>query len=115
LIKKLELIILVSLVCIVLFSFKIPYGLAGSLDNLQNELNNETRNRAELEEYITSHNMSLSSLGPKYLDLTTLEAVVEGHIRDCQSDIHNKTVGEVSGWDESDNMKANVLAFLGDC
>ena len=114
-IKKLELIILGSLISIVLFSFKIPYGLAGSIDNLQNELNNETRNRAELEGYITSHNMSISSLGPKYLNLTTLEAVVEGHMRDCQSDIHNKTVEEVSGWDESDNMKANVLAFLGDC
>lgn len=116
-IKKLELIALISLLCIVLLSsLKIPYGLAGSLDNLQNELNNnETRNRAELEGYITSHNMSLSSLGQKDLDLTKLEAVVEGHIKDCQSGVYNKTVEEVSSWDDSNKDKAKVLAFLGDC
>lgn len=111
-IKKIELIFLIVLLCTVLVSLKLTYG---SLDKLENESDAKLPYRAALEGYVTSHNMSLSSLGQKNLNLTTLEAVVEGHIRDCQSGVYNKTVEEVSSWDDSNKDKEEVLAFLGHC
>lgn len=69
-------------------------GLAGSLDNLQSQLNDGNAYRTQLEDYVTSHDMVVSfditgtklTLDPKVVwNTEELEAVVASHMQACKS------------------------------
>jgi len=62
--------------------------LAGSLAELQNEVNNETGYRAELENYATSHNMTISPLGLDSIDTIELESIIKEQMQRCKLGIH---------------------------
>ena len=64
------------------------YG-ANSLSELQNELNASVGYRGELENYITSHNISLGKiLMLNDLDMSQLEGIVKSHMFSCQTGEH---------------------------
>jgi hypothetical protein len=73
---------LLSLV-VILISSNVVYGLAGSLENLRHQLNGENSYRAELENYVTSNNISLGEPGTLQLNDFTdaeLEEFVKAHM-----------------------------------
>jgi hypothetical protein len=68
LITKYVLIVLISVLCVTSASLELAYGLAGSLEELENEVKNETGYRSELIDFI---NKSFSN-DTTYANLTSL-------------------------------------------
>lgn len=102
---------------VVLFSLagKAVYGMAGSLENLQNELNRDEAYKAELVNYIISHNMTVYSdygypINPNSMYMIKLEQIVKNHMQECQSGIHDMTVYMVRKTNDSE-----VMGILGHC
>jgi len=65
-------------------------GLAGSLQNLQNQVSNETAYKKQLEAYMTSHNMSFGVTAGKQLTIDSfgvseMEDIVKSHMEYCMS------------------------------
>jgi hypothetical protein len=139
---KLELIFLFSVVCVVLagFNFKLAYGLAGSLEELQNEVNNGTRYRTELETYLLEHNMSKSEetgtglpTTPAYeiwvplqyeliiaQETALLESIVKEHMELCKKPFDGKSENIIRFHGGGDSIHERGIqlnnAFLkGDC
>ena len=88
-INYLELIILVAVLSVILAYLKLTYG---PLPELQNEVENATSYRTELESYINLHSISFSAanggnrLNISNLDISDLEISVESHMQFCKSD-----------------------------
>jgi hypothetical protein len=83
LITKYVLIVLISVLCVTSASLKLAYGLAGSLEELENEVKNETGYRSELIEFI---NKSFSN-DTTYANLTSLplDEIDEPRQKDIQA------------------------------
>jgi hypothetical protein len=98
----------------VLFSLKLAYG---SLDKLENETNAELPYRAALENYLTSHNITLGpTLELNNLNIFELETFVKAHMNDCQSGHHDRMVDMFKTDKELDNeTRTELLNMYGDC
>jgi hypothetical protein len=83
LITKYVLIVLISVLCVTSASLKLAYGLAGSLEELENEVKNETGYRSELIDFI---NKSFSN-DTTYANLTSLplDEIDEPRQKDIQA------------------------------
>lgn len=74
------------------------YGIAGSLEKLQEETNNETKYQNELIGYMKSHNITgqndvdIGLIG-KIVSIPELEEMVKTHMEWCQG----KPAGEIGG------------------
>lgn len=87
-----EIGIIVSVSVVFLVLMKSVYGLAGSLEELQKQIKNDTAYRNELVNYLLSHNMTVMNTQIKVnklmnintLETYELEAVVKGLMSDCQ-------------------------------
>ena len=82
-ITKYVLIVLVSVLCVTSASLKLAYGLAGSLEELENEVKNETGYRSELIDFF---NKSFSN-DTTYANLTSLpmDEIDEPRQKDIQA------------------------------
>jgi hypothetical protein len=58
-IKKLELVIFVSVLFIILLSVKVVYGIPTTLEEVENEERELQTDRSQLESYIINHNISI--------------------------------------------------------
>ena len=58
-IKKLELVIFVSVLLIILLSVKVVYGIPTTLEEVENEERELQTDRSQLESYIINHNISI--------------------------------------------------------
>jgi hypothetical protein len=83
LITKYVLIVLISVLCVTSASLELAYGLAGSLEELENEVKNETGYRSELIDFI---NKSFSN-DTTYANLTSLplDEINEPRQKDIQA------------------------------
>jgi hypothetical protein len=83
LITKYVLIVLISVLCVTSASLELAYGLAGSLEELENEVKNETGYRSELIDFI---NKSFSN-DTTYANLTSLplDEIDEPRQKDIQA------------------------------
>jgi hypothetical protein len=117
--KRLELVSLFYLLWILFFSLESAYGLAGSLESLQNQVNNETGYQTELKGYMSSHNMTFGITGGKQLtiddfDVSEMEHIVKSHMEYCQTtNASERAKNQVSEheWGIIENRKV----VLGDC
>ena len=91
--------------------YQSAFGQSGSLDNAN------TSDRNELVNYLLSHNMTVRNTQLKVnelmnistLDTSELEAVVKGHMNDCQS-------GTFERFAETSNLsKAEISDKFGNC
>lgn len=81
----LELCILAAMISILFGGPKLVFGLAGSLAELQGEVNTTTSYRGELENYIISHDIDLQWLSLSSLNMFELEKLVKAHMTECLS------------------------------
>lgn len=109
--KYLEIALIFSVLVLALFLFKQAFGQFGSLDDAN------TTYRNELVNYLLSHNMTARDTQLKVnelmnistLDTSELEAVVKGHMNDCQS-------GTFERFAETSNLsKAEISDKFGNC
>lgn len=87
--------------------------LAGSADNLQNE----TGHRAELFDYLVSHNITLNPiLNLKNMTMYELETIVQGHIDNCKSGSHDSMVESLKNDKSLDyNTRKDMIGLYGNC
>jgi hypothetical protein len=91
-------------------SIKLTYGIAGSLEELRNELTNETGYTNELVGYIKLHNITMAyepELMAKVVGIEKLEEMVKTHMEFCQG----KPSGEIGG----DPFYENFWTSNGNC
>ena len=82
---------------------QLVYSVA-SLEELENRVNETVAYRAELLDYVKSHNMTLTS-DPLLIDTPNLEQIVKQHMEDCKSgarEAQNKLVQEQFGFNLSE-------------
>jgi hypothetical protein len=113
--KYIEIAIIVFVLSLALFLFKSAFGQ--SIGDLQNQVNNDTAYRNELVNYLHSHNMTVNDTQLKVNELMNistletyeLEAVVKGHMNDCQTGTFERIA-------ETSNLsKAEMSEKYGDC
>lgn len=109
--KYLKIIIIISVLGSTLFSFKSAFGQSGSLDNP------DVRYRNDLVNYLLSHNMTVNDTQLKVNELMNintletyeLEAVVKGHMSDCQTGTYDRIA------EKSNLSKIEISEKYGDC
>ena len=101
-----------------LFILPLTYGLAGSLDNLQNQSIAELNYSNELHGYIKSHNITCC-LNFNEMEDYQLEPIVKRHMQECQSGHHdymvNYTKNMTSGSPLLKDTEKEILGSYGDC
>jgi small nuclear ribonucleoprotein (snRNP)-like protein len=93
--KFLEIVIILAILSIVLASLKLAYG-AGSLAELQSQMNNETGYISELVNYTKSHNITMDydqELVGKIVGIDDFENMVKDHMEYCK----DKPKGPIGG------------------
>lgn len=109
--RYLEIAIFSSLLVLALLSFKSTFGQSSSLDNP------DTAYRNELVYYLLSHNMTVMDTQLKvneHMNINTLEtyeleAVVKGHMNDCQTGTFQRIANT------SNLSKAAISERFGNC
>jgi hypothetical protein len=106
-------------VCNILFFLNPVDGLAGSLENLQNEVGNESGYKKELEDYMTSHNASFGVKDGKTLnfgdfDASEMEEAVKSHMEYCKtSNATERANSLISGYEWA--LVLNDKMILANC
>jgi hypothetical protein len=113
--KLVEVTIIASVLVIFQITMQLVYGLASSLEKLENESKAELSYRTELDNYIISHNITCC-LNFNEMEDDELEAVVKQHMKDCESG-HQDYMVRTYGMDTKlDNRtRGEMLAMLGVC
>ena len=83
-------VIVLILVSIVVVTIPPVYGLAGSLEQLQNETRDDTKYKKELQDYLTAHNSSYTprksvNTTVDYFSVYELEEIVKTHMYHCKN------------------------------
>ena len=80
--KNYAIITTTSIMMVSAFTMQVVYGQ--TLDELENQVNQTVGYRAELLDYMNSHNLTFS--GPQSLiETSDLERTVKQHMEDCKS------------------------------
>jgi hypothetical protein len=100
-----------------MFEIIIIALLAGSLDNLENEVGTEIGYRIQLIKYVVLHNMTLPpTINQWSIDIHDFEGIVKEHMADCKSGIHDSLVSQFNNNSKMDEkMKKELLGQLGNC
>lgn len=86
----------------------------GSLDELKNQLDTETKYESELREYLTQHNMTIPS--GVYPSIDQLQSIVKKHMSDCKIGMHDYVVNMTKFAFENDKHRLGMeLGLLGHC
>ena len=132
--------IIIGLIIFVATSMLVlGFTSALSLEDLKNKVEREVSHRAELIDYLKTHNITMRFGGLDIanpvvstdwsdVDISELEKTVLHHMEDCKSGLHQKMTELWKKYDpssvfpgnqkviiEKEKLKIETLAMLGDC